>query len=89
MCYLFLNDIDCGDMFVCVGVNFIDDLFVDIFVNVCLEGLLDLLKCVSEMIVECKFFIMVVKNMVVGLVLFFVGVGVYKYYVLVIVDYLI
>ena len=89
MRYLPLTATDRADMLARIGVDAIDDLFVDIPENVRLDDLLALPTEMSEMAVERKLGAMAGRNVAAGSVPFFVGAGAYKHHVPATVDHLI
>ncbi len=89
MRYLPLTETDRADMLARIGVEGIDDLFVDIPKDVRLDSLLDLPKAMSEMAVERTLGAMAAKNVAAGSVPFFLGAGAYRHHVPATVDHLI
>lgn len=90
MRYLPLSNNDRGQMLAKIGVQSIDDLFVDVPEEARLKGTIhDLPNRASEMAVERHFKSMAAKNTVAGEVPFFIGAGAYRHHVPASVDHII
>lgn len=89
MRYLPLSDADRELMLARVGVEAIDDLFVDVPNDKLLDRMLDLPAARSEIEVERLLGRMAAKNVAAGTVPFFVGAGAYRHHVPASVDHLI
>ena len=89
MRYLPHTDTDRKDMLDAIGVNSIDDLFVDVPEAGRLDGLIDLPKKQGELQVERAMSAMSAKNVSASSVPFFVGAGAYKHHIPSTVDHLI
>lgn len=90
MRYLPLNDMDRGQMMAKIGVQSIDELFVDVPKEAQLSGSIhDLPNRATEMTVERHFNALASKNMVAGQVPFFIGAGAYRHHVPASVDHII
>lgn len=89
MRYLPLNNNDRTEMLAKVGVDSIDDLFVDVPKAAILDGLIDLPLHQSEAAVERYMNSVQAKNMSAGSVPFFCGAGAYKHHIPASVDHLI
>lgn len=72
-----------------IGVNAVDELFIDVPRSAVLEGPVDLPPHVGEMAVEQALSDMAAQNMTAGSVPFFVGAGAYRHHVPAAVDHLI
>ena len=90
MRYLPLTDNDRGAMLGAIGVDSIDDLFVDVPAEARLDGpIRDLPLHASEMAVERHFSHLARKNMAAGHHPFFLGAGAYKHHIPASVDHII
>ncbi len=90
MRYLPLSDIDRGQMLSKIGVQSIDELFVDVPQEAQLTGpIRELPNHASEMAVERHFQALAAKNTVAGQVPFFIGAGAYRHHVPASVDHII
>ncbi|WP_371397698.1 aminomethyl-transferring glycine dehydrogenase subunit GcvPA [Fretibacter rubidus] len=89
MRYLPLSDQDRAQMLSVVGVNTIDDLFVDVPESARLRGLIDLPKHQSEQAVERHMSRLSAKSVSASSVPFFCGAGAYKHHIPATVDHLI
>src|SRR4051812_28264217 len=89
MRYLPLCDADRGEMLARIGVETIDDLFVDVPADERLREPLDLPGRKGELEVERILGRMAAKNVPAGSVPFFVGAGAYKHHIPASVDHLI
>ena len=89
MRYLPLNQNDREQMLSVIGVNSIDDLFLDVPESARLKGLVDLPKHQSEQSVERFFQRLSNKSTPAGSVPFFCGAGAYKHHIPATVDHLI
>lgn len=87
MRYLPLSSDDRAEMLEKIGVDDINDLFVDVPKHALLNGLLDLPLHMTEMEVEQNFEAFAAKNVAAGSVPFFVGAGAYHHHVPSSVDY--
>ena len=89
MRYLPLSDQDRADMLARIGINSIDDLFVDIPPEARLAAPMDLPRRKSELEVERHLSRLAAKNVPASSVPFFIGGGAYKHHVPASVDHLI
>lgn len=90
MRYLPLSDNDRGQMLAKIGVQSIDELFVDVPKEAQLQGTIhDLPNRATEMAVERHFNALASKNTVAGQVPFFIGAGAYRHHVPASVDHII
>ena len=89
MRYLPHTEADRAGMLGKIGVDSIDDLFVDIPADKRLTGLLDLPMAKGELAVERHLGRMAARNVAAGSVPFFVGAGAYRHHVPASVDHLI
>ncbi|MDQ0316147.1 aminomethyl-transferring glycine dehydrogenase subunit GcvPA [Amorphus orientalis] len=89
MRYLPLTDSDRADMLAAIGVETIDDLFVDIPDDKRVDGALQLPSHRPEMAVETALKRLAARNVPADSVPFFVGAGAYKHHVPATVDHLI
>ncbi|NNE57185.1 MAG: aminomethyl-transferring glycine dehydrogenase subunit GcvPA [Hellea sp.] len=89
MRYLPLNENDRAEMLAKVGVDSIDDLFVDVPKAAVLDDLIDLPRYQSEAAVERYMNRLQAKNMSAGAAPFFCGAGAYKHHIPSSVDHLI
>ncbi len=89
MRYLPLTDADRKSMLGAIGINAIDDLFVDVPQEARLEGLIDLPTAKGELDVERIMAAMASKNLAAGAAPFFVGAGAYRHHIPASVDHLI
>ncbi len=90
MRYLPLSDNERGQMLAKIGVQSIDDLFVDVPEEARLTGpIRELPNHASEMAVERHFKALAAKNTVAGEVPFFIGAGAYRHHVPASVDHII
>jgi len=89
MRYLPLNQNDRAKMLSVIGVDSIDDLFLDVPESARLKGLVDLPKHQSEQAVETFFQRLSNKSTPAGSVPFFCGAGAYKHHIPATVDHLI
>ena len=87
MRYLPLTTDDRAEMLEKIGVENINDLFVDVPNHALLKGLLDLPLHMTEMEVEQNFAAFSAKSVAAGDVPFFVGAGAYRHHVPSSVDY--
>lgn len=87
MRYLPLSADDRAQMLEKIGVEKIDDLFIDVPAGALLKGPIDLPKHMTEMEVEQNFAAFAAKNVSAGSVPFFVGAGAYRHHVPSSVDY--
>lgn len=72
-----------------IGVKFIFELFDDIFIDILLKRNLNIVESEVEMILFRRLNCFVVKNIIKEIYVIFLGVGVYDYYILVVVDVMI
>ena len=89
MRYLPLTPTDRGAMLSRIGVDAIDDLFIDVPETARLEGPINLPAHQSEMQVERDLFAMAAQNKTASTVPFFCGAGAYKHHVPASVDHII
>lgn len=89
MRYLPLTDNDRRAMLSTIGVSSIDDLFVDVPMAARRDGLVDLPRHQSEMMVERQLAQLAAQNMTASSVPFFCGGGAYKHHVPASVDHII
>ncbi|MBV9828592.1 MAG: aminomethyl-transferring glycine dehydrogenase subunit GcvPA [Alphaproteobacteria bacterium] len=89
MRYLPLTEADRRDMLATVGVDSIDDLFVDVPDAARHTGLVDLPLAMGELAVERRLSAMAARNVSAGSVPFFCGGGAYRHHVPAAVDHLI
>jgi glycine dehydrogenase subunit 1 len=87
MRYLPLSTDDRAKMLAKIGVENINDLFVDVPNHALLKGLVDLPLHMTEMEVEQSFEAYCAKSVAAGSVPFFVGAGAYRHHVPASVDY--
>lgn len=87
MRYLPLSTDDRAEMLAKVGVENVNDLFVDVPNHALLKGLVDLPNHMTEMEVEQNFEAYSAKSVAAGSVPFFVGAGAYRHHVPASVDY--
>jgi glycine dehydrogenase subunit 1 len=89
MRYLPLTDADRAEMLGVIGVDSVDDLFVDVPEAARLPGLIDLPKHASEIDVDRSLSALAARTMRAGGVPFFCGAGAYRHHVPSTVDHLI
>jgi len=90
MRYLPLSDNDRDQMLAKIGVQSVDELFVDVPEQAKLTGVIhDLPNHASELAVERHFNALASKNIVAGSVPFFIGAGAYRHHVPASVDHII
>lgn len=89
MRYLPLTPDDRSAMLAAIGVNSIDDLFVDVPLAARLDGPVDLPRVSGELQVERALSAMAAKNATAGSVPFFCGAGAYRHHVPATVDHII
>lgn len=89
MRYLPHTDLDREDMLARIGVERIDDLFVDVPADKLVRGPLDLPGRKTELEVERHLSRLAARNVVAGSVPFFIGCGAYRHHVPATVDHLI
>ncbi|GAB6051564.1 aminomethyl-transferring glycine dehydrogenase subunit GcvPA [Magnetospira thiophila] len=89
MRYLPLSETDRRDMLAAIGVDSVDDLYVDVPEAARRSGLVDLPTHAGEMAVEQAFVGMASKNLSPSRVPSFLGAGAYRHHVPAAVDYLI
>lgn len=89
MRYLPLTDVDRSEMLRTIGVDAIEDLYVDVPKGALLKTPVDLPSAKSEMEVERALRAMAARNLSAGAVPSFVGAGAYRHHVPATVDYLI
>ena len=89
MRYLPLTPDDRNAMLAAIGVETIDDLFVDVPAAARLEGPVDLPRVAGELEVERQLQRLAAKNVTAGSVPFFCGAGAYRHHVPATVDHII
>ncbi|MFN7535356.1 MAG: aminomethyl-transferring glycine dehydrogenase subunit GcvPA, partial [Brevundimonas sp.] len=89
MRYLPLTPDDRDAMLAAIGVETIDDLFVDVPVAARLDGPVDLPRVAGELEVERQLQRLAAKNVTAGSVPFFCGAGAYRHHVPATVDHII
>jgi len=89
MRYLPLTDNDRADMLATIGVDSVDDLFVDVPADARLDGLLDLPGHAGELAVERAFRAFAAANLAPSSAPSFLGAGAYRHHVPATVDHLI
>jgi len=89
MRYLPLTPDDRDAMLAAIGVETIDDLFVDVPVSARLDGPVDLPRVAGELEVERQLQRLAAKNVTAGSVPFFCGAGAYRHHVPATVDHII
>ena len=89
MRYLPLTPDDRGAMLAAIGVETMDDLFVDVPVAARLDGPVDLPRVAGELEVERQLQRLAAKNVTAGSVPFFCGAGAYRHHVPATVDHII
>ncbi len=89
MRYLPLSDVDREAMLGAIGIEALDDLFVDVPKSALLQDLIDLPTAQGELEVERAFVTMASKNAAAGSVPFFIGAGAYRHHIPASVDHLI
>jgi glycine dehydrogenase subunit 1 len=89
MRYLPLTPDDRAEMLSAIGVNTIDDLFVDVPAPARRQGFVDLPHVAGELEVEREMAALAGRNVAAGSVPFFVGAGAYRHHVPATVDHII